>query len=93
METDTCHAVLTSIYPRLAWPLVCMSITHSESRPILNAAFPKIGIVSSLGYDYIHGSTDFQGLGIPELFHSTYAKQLEVLVDNLWKDTQTDILP
>jgi hypothetical protein len=92
-ETDTRHALITSIYPCLAWPLLCMSLSHTESklllRPLLKAALPKMGIVSTLGYDYIHGSADFQGLGIPELFHNTYAIQLETIVDHLWKHTQT----
>ena len=92
-EVDTRHAVVTSFFPRLSWPLPCMSITHQVSkqlmRPVLNAALPKMGIVSTLGYDYIHGSSDFQGLGIPELYHTGYALQTEMLVDHIWQSTQT----
>jgi hypothetical protein len=70
-----------------------MSITKDEGkrilRPIIKSAYPKLGVVSTLGYDFIHGSSTFQGLGIPELFHLTYAKQIETLIDNLWKDSQT----
>jgi exonuclease III len=92
-ETETKHAVTACIYPRLAWPLTCMSITQKQGkqllRPIVAAALPKMGIVSTLGYDYVHGSSEFQGLGIPELYHSTYSKQLEIVIDHLWKNTQT----
>jgi hypothetical protein len=92
-EVETRHAVVSSIFPWLAWSLPCMSITQQESknlvRPVLTAALSKMGVVSTLGYDYIHGSSAFQGLGIPELFHAGYAAQIELLVDNIWKSTQT----
>mmetsp|Transcript_17146 Transcript_17146/g.32463 ORF Transcript_17146/g.32463 Transcript_17146/m.32463 type:complete len:289 (+) Transcript_17146:2026-2892(+) len=92
-ETETKHAVTTCIFPRLTWPLTCMSITQQQGkhlfRPILSAALPKMGIVSTLGYDYIHGSSHFQGLGFPELYHSTYSKQLEIIINHIWKSTQT----
>lgn len=92
-ETDLWHAIKSSIFPRLSWPLPCMSISLRESkqllRPILDAALPKLHIVSTLGYDYIHGSAAFQGLGLPELYHAGYSKQLEMLVDHLWKQTHT----
>jgi hypothetical protein len=80
-ETDIRHAIVSSIFPRLNWPLPCMSISLKESkqlfRPILNAALPKMKIVSTLGYDYIHGSSSFQGLGLPELYHSGIASKLK----------------
>jgi hypothetical protein len=92
-ETDTRQAVVTSIIPRLTWPLPCMSISPAEGkkilRPVLQAALPKMGIISNLGYDYIHGSSNFQGLGIPELYHSCYTLHLEMLLDHTWKHTQT----
>jgi hypothetical protein len=60
-EVETRHAVISSIFPRLAWSLPCMSITKDDSkrvlRPILNAALAKMGVVNKLGYDYIHGSS------------------------------------
>jgi hypothetical protein len=92
-QTETMQSIKTSIIPRLAWPLVCMSITKEDGkrllRPVLQSALPKMGIVSTLGYDFIHGSPDCHGLGIPDLFHMTYAKQIETLIDHLWKSTQT----
>lgn len=91
--TDTKHAIVSSIFPRLQWSLPCMSISHTESkkllRPVLNAALPKMKIIKTLGYDYIHGSTACHGLGLPELYHSGYSKQLEMLVDHTWKRTDT----
>jgi hypothetical protein len=48
-----------------------------------------MGIVSTLGYDFIHGSESLYGLGIPELYHTCYSKQLECLSNHLWKRTQT----
>jgi hypothetical protein len=91
-EVETRHAVVTSIFPRLAWPLPCMSITERDSnrlmRPVLMAALPKMGVVSTLGYDYIYGSSDFQGLGIPELYHSGFSTQIEILVEHIWKSSQ-----
>lgn len=92
-EVETRHAVVSAIFPRLSWRLPCMSITQEDSkrllRPILNAALPKMGVVTTLGYDYIHGSADFQGLGIPELYQSGYATQVELLIEHTWKSTQT----
>lgn len=90
---ETMHAIKTSVIPRLSWPLSCMSITKEEGkrllRPVLQSSLPKLGIVSTLGYDFIHGSSECQGLGIPDLYHLTYARQLEILIDHLWKSTQT----
>lgn len=90
---DMMQAIKTSVLPRISWPLTCMSISKEDGkrilRPVLKSALPKLGIVSTLGYDFIHGSPESQGLGIPELYHLTYAKQVEILVDHLWKSSET----
>jgi hypothetical protein len=48
-----------------------------------------MGLVETLGYDYIHGSTKLQGLGIPELYHVSFSTQIEHLIQHVWRQTQT----
>ena len=89
-------ALTHTILPKLQHPLVPTSITSDQGkkilRPILEPTLQKMGIVKTLGYDYIHGSVETQGLGIPELFHVTYSRQIEFIVNHVWQDSQSSKL-
>ena len=42
-----------------------------------------------MGYDFIHGSQDLQGLGIPDLYHYSFGQQIEFIIDHTWRWTET----
>lgn len=71
--------------------LVCRSLNKTARNyygPSSQLPYQRWGLYHLLDTT-IYGSVDFQGLGIPELYHSGYATQIELLIDNLWKSTQT----
>jgi len=86
-------AINHSILPSLIYPLPCMTITNNEGkrilRPLLSAALPKMGVIPTLGYDFVHGSSTLYGLGIQELYHTCFAKQLEMFIQHSWKNSST----
>jgi hypothetical protein len=95
-KLDHAHAytaVTHSIIPSLSYPLPCMTITDKEGkqilRPLLSASLPRMGVIPTLGYDFVYGSSSLYGLGIPELFHTCYSRQLEMLIQHSWRKTQT----
>jgi exonuclease III len=85
-------AITHTIVPKLQYPLVATSINKTEGkqimRPILETSLQKMGIIKMLGYDYIHGAIETQGLGIPELYHVSYSKQIEFIISNTWRNNQ-----
>ena len=89
-------ALTHTILPKLQYPLVPTPITPEEGRkilrPILEPTLQKMGIVKTLGYDYVHGSVETQGLGIPELVHVTYSRQIEFIVHQVWQNSQSSRL-
>ena len=92
-QTECKLALTHTIMPRLTYPLTATTISKVDSkkilRPLLDICLPKMGLVKTLGYDYIHGSTKLQGLGIPELYHVSFGSQIEQLIQHLWRKTQT----
>ena len=95
-KLDHAHAytaVMHSIIPSLSYPLPCMTITDKEGkqilRPLLSASLPRMGVIPTLGYDFVYGSSSLYGLGIPELFHVCYSRQLEMLIQHSWRKSQT----
>jgi hypothetical protein len=86
-------ALTHTILPKLMYPLTATTISKTDSnhimRPILEACLPKMGLVKSLGYDFIHGSQDLQGLGIPDLYHYSFGQQIEFIIDHTWRWTET----
>lgn len=90
LSPTECKLALThTIIQKLSFPLISTTITKEEGRrilrPILDACLPKMGLVKTLGYDYIHGSVESQGLGIPDLFHYSCAAKIEFIINHLWK--------
>jgi len=90
LSPSECKLALThTIIKKLVFPLTSTTITKEEGRrilrPILDACLPKMGLTKTLGYDYIHGSLEAQGLGIPDLFHYSCAAKIEFIINHLWQ--------
>jgi hypothetical protein len=97
LEQPHVYTALThSILPSLIYPLPCMTITDREGKqilwPLLSAALPKMGVIPTLGYDFVHGSPILYGLAIQELYHTCFAKQLEMFIQHSWKNSLTGML-
>lgn len=92
-----CHesklALTHTIIPKLRYPLTATSITEAQARailrPSLEISLQKMGMIKTMGYDYVHGSLELQGLGIPNLYHYAYSSQIEQFINHQWLRTQT----
>ena len=82
-----------TIMKTLEYPLVALTLTEAECdfimAPVLAGGLPRAGICRNIPRSVLYGSLDHQGLGMHNLYTTMGLQQIQVLLDNKWKDTVT----
>ena len=77
----------------LEYPLVALTLTEEDCdytmAPVLQGGLHKAGICRNIPRSVLYGSLDYQRLGMDHLYITMGLKQIQVLLDNIWKDTIT----
>jgi hypothetical protein len=65
-------ALMTTIFPKLRYPLPATTFSRKECKsilsPLLQAALPAAGICRNFPRVLVHAPVKFQGLGVPDLY-------------------------
>ena len=90
---DAWRAMNMTIMKTLEYPLVALTLTEKECdyimAPVLAGGLPRAGICRNIPRSVLYGSLEHQGLGMHNLYNTMGLQQIQVLLDNTWKNTIT----